>query len=72
MNFPRNLLSWTDEGVTFPEYVNINAEGGKVEITLRGAARGNMCGPTVTVPLGRREFTALVDKMVIELKRMQP
>jgi len=65
-----NLLAYTEEGESYPEYISINVEGGTATVTARGAAgRDGRAGHTVEIKLGRKQLGKLLQGAIDELVR---
>jgi hypothetical protein len=71
LTFPTNLASYTDEiGDTFPAYIRIDAEGKRVEITVRAEQEDRQPGRTAVIELPRAVFHKLLTEAKIELDRL--
>jgi hypothetical protein len=71
LTFPTNLASYTDEiGDTFPAYIRIDAEGKRVEITVRAEQEDRQPGRTAMIEIPRAVFHKLLIEAKLEFDRM--
>lgn len=58
----RNIYAYTAPGANFPEFISINDNDGKVEVTVRGPS-GDAQAPTVLAELPKDEVPSLIEAL---------
>lgn len=58
----RNIYAYTAPGANFPEFISINDNDGKVEVTVRGPS-GDAQAPTVLAELPEAELPKLIEAL---------